>query len=101
MIVSCITTFYNELSSLVRHILKHNVRIIGEDINVQIREDENNKFGLHKSPNIKREHQIDFSLENSLSCLNDKFHTRYDKLWAYNNLNNTKIQLDCLLINKR
>ena len=28
-----IITFYNELSSLVQHILKHNVLIIGGDMN--------------------------------------------------------------------
>ena len=31
--------FYNELSSLVRHILKHIVLIIGGDMNIQIGKD--------------------------------------------------------------
>ena len=31
-----ITTFYSRQSSIVRHITKHNVRIIGRDMNAQI-----------------------------------------------------------------
>ena len=42
-----VTTFYVELSSLVRHIPKHNVLIIGGDMNVQIGNDKNYKFCLH------------------------------------------------------
>ena len=39
-----IITFYNELSSLVRSIPKHNVLIIDGDMNAQIGKRENNKF---------------------------------------------------------
>ena len=42
-----VITFYNELSSLVWSILKHNVLIICGDTNGQIGKDENNKFCLH------------------------------------------------------
>ena len=38
-----LNTFYNELSSLVRRILKHNVLIIGADINAQVGENEKKK----------------------------------------------------------
>ena len=36
--------FYNELSSFVRSIPKHNVLVIGRDINAQIGKNVNNKF---------------------------------------------------------
>ena len=39
-----ITTFYDELSSFARHILKHNVVIISGDTNTQISKDQNNKI---------------------------------------------------------
>ena len=39
-----IMTFYKKLSSLVRNIPKHNVMIIGEDINAHIGKNENDKF---------------------------------------------------------
>ena len=45
-------TFYNELSSVVRIIPKHNVQIVSEDMNTQIGKDEKNKFCLHNSSNI-------------------------------------------------
>ena len=37
-------TFYNELPSHVRCIPKHNVQVIGEDINAKIGKEESNKF---------------------------------------------------------
>ena len=45
-----IIPFYNELSSLVWNIPKHNVLIICRDINAHIDKNENNKFCLHNSP---------------------------------------------------
>ena len=39
-----IITFYNELSSLVPHILKHNILIITGDMNTQIGKNRRNKF---------------------------------------------------------
>ena len=62
--------FYNELSSLVWNIPKHNVFIIGEDMNVQIGTNVDNKFSLNNSSNRNGEHLTDFTLENRLTCLN-------------------------------
>ena len=55
-------TFYNELSSLVRRILKHNVFIIGGNMNAQIGKSVNNKFSLHKSSNRNGKYLTDFML---------------------------------------
>ena len=44
-----LVTFYEDLSSLVRSILKHNLRVIGGDMNAQIRKNRNNKYSLHNS----------------------------------------------------
>ena len=41
--------FSDELSCLVRRIPKHNVLVIGGDINAQIGKDRNHKFSLHNS----------------------------------------------------
>ena len=57
-------TFYNEQSSLIHNILKHNVLIIGRDMNAQIGKNVNNKFSLHNSSNTNEEHQTDLTLEN-------------------------------------
>ena len=64
---------YNELSSLVCSILKHNVLIIVGDMNAQIGKNVNNKFSLHNSSNRNEEHLTDFTLENRLTYLNTKF----------------------------
>ena len=68
-----IITVYNELSSLVWHIPKHNIVIISGDINAQIGKDWSNKFCLHNFPNRKGEYLADFLLVNRLACLNIKY----------------------------
>ena len=91
--------FYNELSSLVRTILKHNVLVIGGDMNAQIGKNINHTFSLPNSSN--REHLTDFTLENRLTYLNTKFQKREGKLLTYTNANNTKAQIDYVFINKK
>ena len=46
--------FYNQLSSFVRSIPKHNILIISGDMDTQIGKTINNKFSLYNSSN--REH---------------------------------------------
>ena len=65
-------TFNNKLSSLVCSIAKHNVLVIGGDMDAPIGENVNNKFSLHKSSNRNGDHLTDFTLENRLICLNTK-----------------------------
>ena len=94
-------TFYNTLSYLVNSIPKHNVLIIGGDMNAQIGKDENHRFSLHDSSNRNGEHLKNFSLENRLTCLNTKFQKKEGKLWTYTAPNNAKAQMDYILINKK
>ena len=84
-----VDTFYNDLSSLVCCIPKHNVLIIGGDMNAQISKNVNNKFSLHNLSNRNGERFTDFILENRLTCLNTKFQKSKGKLWAYTYKNNT------------
>ena len=96
-----LSAFYNELSSLVRSIPKHNVPIISEQMNVQIGKNVNHKFSLHNLSNRNGEHLTDFMLENKLTCLNTKFQNRKEKLVTYIYANNTKAQIDYVFINKK
>ena len=73
-------SFYNQLSSLIRSIPKHNILIVGKY--------ENNKFCLHNSSNKNGEHLTEFSRENGLTCLNTIFQKRKGKLWTYTYSNN-------------
>ena len=69
--------FYNEISSLVRSIPKHNVLVIGGDTNAQIGKNVINKFSLHNSSNRNWEH---LTLENRFTYLNTKFQKRGRKI---------------------
>ena len=93
--------FYDELSSLVRYIPKHDVLVIGGDMNAQIVKSVNHKFSPHNSSNRNGQHLTDFTLENRLICLNTNFQKRERKLWTYTYANNTKAQRDYVFINKK
>ena len=66
-------TYYDELSSLVRSVPKHNIFIIGGDMNAQIGKNENNKYSLHNMSNKNGQHLRDFMIENRLTCLNTNY----------------------------
>ena len=78
-----LVTFYEELSSLVRSIPKHNLLVIGGDMNAQIGKNRNNKHSLHNTSNRNGQHLIDFMIENRLTCLNTNFQKREEKLWTH------------------
>ena len=72
--------FYDELSSLVRSIPKHNVLVIGGDMNAQIGENGNNKYSLHNTSNRNGQHLTDFMIENRLTCLNTNYQKKGGKI---------------------
>ena len=92
---------HDELSSLVRSIPKHNVLVIGGDMNAQTGKKGNHKFSQHNSSNRNGQHLTDFMIENRLTSLNTNFQRREGKLWAYTYPNNTKAQIDYVFINKK
>ena len=96
-----LVTFYDELSSLVRSIPKHNVLVIGGDMNAQIGKSGNNKYSLHNTSNRNGQHPTDFMIENRLTCLNTNYQKREGKLWPYTYANNNKAQIDYVFINKK
>ena len=89
-----LVTFYDELSSLVRSIPKHNMLVIGGDMNAQIGKNGKNKYSLHNTSNRNGQHLTDFMIENRLACLNTNYQKREGKLWTYTYANNTKAQID-------
>ena len=68
---------------LVHSIPKHNVHVIGGDMNTQIGKNVNHKFSVHNSPDRNGQLLIDFTLENRLICLITKFQKGEGKLWTY------------------
>ena len=96
-----LVTFYDELSSLVCSIPKYNMLIIGGDMNAQIGKNRNNKYSLHNTSNRNGQHLTDFMIENRLTCLSTNYQKREGKLWTYTYANNSKAQIDYVLINKK
>ena len=96
-----VVTFYEELSSLVRSIPKHNLLVIGGDMNAQILKNRNNKHSLRNKSNRNRQHLTDFMIENRLTCLNTNYQKREGKLWTYTYVNNIKAQIDYVFINRK
>ena len=71
-----LVAFYDQLSSLVRSIPKHNLLVISGDMNAQIGKNGNNKYSLHNTSNRNGQHLTEFMMENRLTCLN----TNYQKI---------------------
>ena len=94
-------TFYDDLSSLVRSIPKHNVLVIGGDMIAQIGKNRSNKYSRHNMSNRSGQHLTDFMIENRLTCLNTNYQKREGKLWTYTYANNSKAQTDYVFINKK
>ena len=94
-----LVTFYEELSYLVRSIPKHNLLVIGGDMNAQLEKNRNNKYSLHNMSNRNGQHLTDFMIENRLTCLNTNYQKREGKLWTYTYANNSKAQIDYVFIN--
>ena len=67
-----LVAFYDELSSFVRSIPKHNLLVIGGDMNALIGNNGNNKYSLHNTSNRNERHLTDFMIENRLKCLKKK-----------------------------
>ena len=96
-----LVTFYDELSSLVRSIPKYNMLVIGGDMNAQIGKKGNKKYSLHNTSNRNGQHLTDFMIENRLTYLNTNYQKRKGKLWTYMYANNSKAQIDYVLIKKK
>ena len=91
---------YDELSSLVCRISKHNMLVIGGDMNAQIGKNGNNKYSLHNMSNRNGQHLTDFMIENRLSYLNTTYQKREGKLLTYTYAINSKAQINYVLITR-
>ena len=96
-----LVAFYDELSSLVRSIPKHNMLVIGGDMNAQIGKNGNNKYSLHNTSNRNGQHLTDFMIKNRLISLNKSYQKREGKLWTNTYANYSKAQIDYVFINTK
>ena len=84
----------------MRSIAKHNVLVIGGDMNAQIGKNRN-RYSLHNTLNRNGQHLTEFMIENRLTCLNTNYQKREGKLSTYTYANNNKAQIDYVFINKK
>ena len=96
-----VIAFYDDLSSLVRSIPKHNVLIIAGDLNAQVGHSQQHKFTFHDTSNRNGEYLEHFLIENGLLSINTRFQKRRGKLWTFKYPNGQKGQLDYMMINKK
>ena len=96
-----VSVFYDELSSLVRSIPKHNVLLIAGDLNAQLGPSHANRYALHTKSNRNGEYLEHFLIQNSLCCLNMQFQKREGKKWSHTYPNGSKALLDYIIINKK
>ena len=81
-----VTTFYNELYSLLRHVPKHNVLIFSENMNAYTVKDGNYKLFSHGSPKEDGEHIAMFTRE--LACMPKYKIPKKKNLWICTYPNN-------------
>ena len=93
--------FYDDLSSLIRSVTKHNVLIVGEELNAQIGQSAHHKFTYHHTSNRNGEDLEHFLIENGLLCINTRFQKRREKLWTDTYPNGDRAQLHYMMINKK
>ena len=65
--------FYDDLSSLIRSVTKHNILIVGEELNAQIGQSTHHKFTYHHTSNRNSEYLEHFLIENGLLCIKRGF----------------------------
>ena len=93
--------FYSNLSSLIRDIPKHNVKVIGGDMNAQIGKPDCKGSHFHEKTNRNGKLLTDLTNERDLIDLSTKYCKRTGKLWTFTYPNGNKAQLDHVLINKK
>ena len=93
--------FYTKLTCLTRQIPKHNVLIIGVDLNAHLGKDSGYKYAYHQTTNRNGQMLKDYLQENNMLCLNTHFQKRHGQLWTHNSPNDFKSQIDFIIINKK
>ena len=96
-----VTDFYNDISSFIRYVPKHNVLIIAGDFNAHLGIDHDNKFAYHTESNINGYLLDHFIIENCLKSLNLKFQKKSGKLWTHTHPNGFKFHLDYIIVNNK
>ena len=93
--------FYAELSELTKAVPKHNVLLIGGDMNGKIGASDAKGSVYNKHTNENGQLLLNYMLECNLKPLNTSFKKREGKLWTRTSPSGAKCQIDYILINNK
>ena len=93
--------FYAELAELTKNIPKHNVILIGGDMNARIGESDAKGSVYNETTNENGQHLLDYMQECNLKALNTSFTKRKGKLWTHTSPAGARSQIDYILINNK
>ncbi|XP_063605720.1 uncharacterized protein LOC134780779 [Penaeus indicus] len=86
-------SFYTQLSETIRSLPKHNIHIIGGDMNAKIKPEDCGGYAYNKKTKE--------NCQALMMLLNTKFQKCKGKLWTFIYPSNEKAQLDYILINRK
>ena len=93
--------FYSDLANLIKEVPKHNMILVGGDMNAQVGEVHRKGTHFHESTNRNGKLLIELMKECGMVNLMTNYQKRKGKLWTFTYPNGTKAQLDHVLINKK
>ena len=93
--------FYETLADVQRAIPKHNVLVTCGDFNAKVQEQDVFKRSFNAETNENGNLLLDLTVENEMIPLNSHFLKKASKLWTFTYPNQTRAQIDYILINKK
>ena len=93
--------FYAELAELTKTIPKHNVLLVGGDMNGRIGKSDVKGWVYNETTNENGQLLLDYMLECNLKALNTSFIKRTGKLWTHISPIGARNQIDFILINNK
>ena len=94
-------SFYADLSELTKAIPKHNVILVGGDMNAKIGMREAKGSVYNNFTNENGQLLLDYMQECNMKAINTSFTKRKGKLWTHISPNGYKSQIDYILINSK
>ena len=92
---------YNQLSSAVKQVPKHDILIVLEDFNAQLARNFA-KYSYHETSNANGNLVNNFIQESNLIVANAYFQKKTTKLWTYiSDMSSRKPQVDYTMVNKK
>ena len=93
--------FHTSLSERTRAIPKHNISIIGGDMNAKFCPADCKGSSFNRKTNANGQTLLSLLDECDLAVTNTRFQKRNEKLWTFTYPNGKKAQLDYILVNKK